>query len=91
MSLGAFEKEVLGCVVADYEAVHTIRGDIERDLGRGVSVEEVSTALISLVGASLIDAFVFDAQSCSYRRVDINKAPTTDLWFLANAEGKSKA
>ena len=39
-----FQMEVLGRVADDYEAIHTIRGDMERDLARPVSEEEVASA-----------------------------------------------
>ena len=40
--------EVLDRVADDYEAIHTIRGDMERDLARPVSEEEVASAFLVL-------------------------------------------
>ncbi len=90
MSLNAFEFEVLGRAVSDYEAVHTIRADIARDLGRVIEVEEVIAAFVSLTRASLLDAFKFDQAKSSYCRVSIESGDATGLWFLANANGISR-
>jgi len=88
MSLSAFEREVLGRVSDDYEAVHTIRGDLARDLGRLVSDEEVASALLGLVRSGLVDAFVYDHATAEFRRVEAEKSPVDDLWFHTNQAGR---
>ncbi len=87
MLLGAFEREVLGWVCDDYEAVDTIRDDIARELGRSVSYAEVTSALLVLARAGFVDAYVYDSSSSTYRRADVNQSPVEDLWFLTNSEG----
>jgi hypothetical protein len=49
----AFDLEVFGRVVDDYEAIHTIRGDIERDLARPVETREIAAALLRLIARDL--------------------------------------
>jgi len=44
----AFELEVLGWVADDYEAPHTITGDIARETGRSTTEAEVRAALLAL-------------------------------------------
>ena len=59
-NVDAFDLDVFGRVGDDYEAIHTIRGDLERDLGRPVPSEEVGAALLRLAAQGLVDAFEFD-------------------------------
>ena len=75
----AFELDVLGAVSNDYEAVHTIHGDLERDLGRPVSLEELASALTRLVELGFADAFVFDPELRNYRKVPLGSHPPTEL------------
>jgi hypothetical protein len=85
-----FELDVLAAVTNDFEAVHTIRGDLERDLGRSVSVVELSSALVHLGQLGFVDAFTFDRALGSYRKVHITAFPPTDLWFLISALGRTE-
>jgi hypothetical protein len=87
MSLSAFELDLLGWVANDYEAVHTIRDDVARDLGRSVSSDEVLSALLTLVRLGLVDAFVYDVSSSQYRRANVEEASVVDHWFLVNEAG----
>jgi hypothetical protein len=87
MSLSKFEVNVLGWVLNDYEAVHTIRGDIARDLGRPVSEEEVGAALLTLARMSLVDVFFFDVALSQYRPAGPDEFPVAQLWFLGNEKG----
>ena len=88
--MDAFEIEVLGMVSNDYEAIHTIRSDLERELARPVSPEEVGSALASLSEAGLVDAFVFDPSLRNYRKVVANANSVGDLWFLINSAGHAE-
>ena len=85
MPLTPFEREVLAWVFEDYEAIHTIRGDIARDLGRSVSEEEVGAALLTLARAGYVDAFLCD--SSGFESADVDKHPLAELWFLGNEAG----
>jgi hypothetical protein len=88
--MGTFEIEVLGMVSNDYEAIHTIRSDLERELARPVSAEEVASALASLAQAGLVDAFVFDPSLRNYRKVGADANSISDLWFLINSAGRAE-
>jgi hypothetical protein len=85
----AFELEVLGWVADDYEAPHTIAGDIARELGRAVSEAEVRTALLGLAKHGLVQAYVFEAGENRYRPVNFVEAQAaTEAWFMAaNRQG----
>jgi len=87
MPLSPFEREVLGWVLNDYEAIHTIRSDIARDLERPVSDEEVGAALLTLARAGYVDVFFYDVSSYQFRPAEVDKHPVADLWFLGNKEG----
>jgi hypothetical protein len=83
-----FELEVLGYVENDYENVHSIRSDIERDLGRPVSEAELFSVLWNLAHHGLADAFSFDASTNTYCKVAVTPSGQAgDIWFLANANG----
>jgi hypothetical protein len=88
--LNAFELDVLGRVADDYEAVHTIRSDIERDLARTVSASEIEVALVRLVEAGFVDAYSYDAQGHAYGKVNIGSAPAAELWFLISGAGRAE-
>jgi hypothetical protein len=82
-----FDIDVLGSIGNDYEAIHTIRGDLERDLGRSVASEEVGVSLCRLVELGFADAFQFDAATGMYRQVSVAGRDVADLWFMMNARG----
>ena len=88
--MDAFDLDVFGRVGDDYEAIHTIRGDLERDLARPISVDEVGAALLRLVSLGFIDAFKFDAERNAFCRVKATVHPTEELWFLTNARGRAE-
>jgi hypothetical protein len=84
-----FQMDVLGRIADDYEAIYTIRGDLERDLGRVVSEEELASAFLALVEFGYADAFAYDTVSSTYERVDVGSYPVHELWFLINRFGRS--
>ena len=87
--LGAFELEVLEWVAQDYEAPHTISGDIARELGRAVSDAEVRAALLDLTDRGLVRAYVFEPAAGQYRQVSPAEAHTTkDPWFMATQSSR---
>jgi hypothetical protein len=88
--MDAFDLDVFGCVGNDYEAIHTIRGELERDLGRRVYAEEVAAALLRLASQGFVDAFEFDPTVNSYRRVAPSAYAPNELWFLMNARGRAE-
>lgn len=83
-----FQMEILGRIADDYEAVHTIRGDIERDFSLPVSDEEVFSALVALVALGFADPFVYDVANSKYRRVAVEGASIGELWFLISEAGR---
>ena len=79
-----FEDEVLGRVSNDYEAAHTITGDIARDLKRPVTEAEVLVALLNLAHSGLVQAYVYDASNKRYRAIAAGEAKDAkELWFKA--------
>jgi len=82
--------DVLGRVADDYEAVHTIRGDLERDLGRSVPHSEVASALLHLAELGLVDTFVFDPALGNYRKANSGSASASEVWFYISAVGRSE-
>jgi hypothetical protein len=79
----AFELQVLEWVAHDYEAPHTIAGDMARELGRGVSDAEVRAALLELTRRGLVQAFLFEAADNRYRPVTLAEAQAAaEAWFM---------
>jgi hypothetical protein len=89
-SVNAFELDVLGRLFYDYEAVHTIRGDMERDLGRTVLSSEVEAALFHLVEDGFAEAYRYDPHGARYRKVSLVASSVTDSWFLISPVGRSE-
>ena len=86
--LSNFELVVLGYVADDYEAVHTIRGDLERDLGRTIADEDLFTALANLARAGLVDTFEYNPIAKTYSKISPSAvANGSQFWFLANPTG----
>ena len=90
MNATEFQIEVLGRVADDYEAIHTIRGDMERDLARTVSEKEVGSALLELVAMGFVDCFVYDAANTKYQRVVVEKHAVEKMWFLISKVGRAE-
>ena len=88
--MDAFDLDVLGRVSMDHEAVHTIRADLERDLGRSVPADEIESALARLAIKGLVDAFVFDPAVGNYRKVVVGSLSPTELWFYISSIGRSE-
>ena len=85
-----FELVVLGVVADDYEAIHTIRADLERDLGRSISENELGAALIRLATSGLVDAFYYDQSLRRYRQADLAKFSASELWFFITPRGRAE-
>ena len=83
--------EILSWVADDFEALHTIRDDIGRELRRAVTDEELYSSLLRLHGAGLVDAYRFNPMSCAYEPVgEPSAVAPKDLWFRASATGRAK-
>jgi len=82
-----FELEVLGRVADDYEAIHTIRPDLERDLSRPVSANEVGAALVRLAAAGFVDPLIYDQVHQEYCRVALSAYSADELWFFITPAG----
>ena len=65
-SSATFEYEVLGRCGNDYEAPHTIAGDLARDLQRPIAEVEVLAAFLSLAAKGLVQAYVFEDSTSRY-------------------------
>ncbi len=85
-----FEIEVLGRVADDYEAIHTIRSDLERDLAHPVSANEVRAALVQLAAAGFVDPFTYDQIQHKYRRADLSAYSAEELWFFITPLGSAE-
>jgi hypothetical protein len=85
-----FELEVLGRVADDYEANHTIRSDLERDLARPVSANEVGAALVRLATGGLVEPLIYDQVHRKYQRVDLNSYSAEELWFFITPNGSAE-
>ena len=86
-----FELEVLGFVAADYEAPHTIAGDIARELQRPTTEAEVLAALLALARTGMVQSYVYDSGGSRYRPITPQKAASAkEPWFMATAAGKTE-
>jgi hypothetical protein len=90
VSLTAFERSVLRWVCDDYESIESIREDLTRELGRPVAEAERFAALLTVVHTGLVDAVVHDEALLEFRGCDPEAAARSELWFLANAEGRAE-
>ena len=89
MGRSAIEDEVLGRCADDYEAPHTITGDISRDTGRSVTEKEVRTAFLALAGKGLVQPYVFESASGRYVAISAAEAEHHDAaWFFITADGR---
>jgi hypothetical protein len=86
--MNPFEIDVLGRVADDVEAVHTIRDDLERDLDRPVSDQEVGAALVRLAAAGFLATLAYDETQQHLRPVDPGHFASEDLWFEITREGR---
>lgn len=87
MDEAAFELEVLGWLLNDYESPSSISADLARELGRRVTEAEVSDALAALASRGLAQAFRFVRGA--WVEVEPDQArDCDDLWFLATNEGR---
>src|SRR5262245_43423707 len=86
----AFELEVLGFVVDDYEAPHTIAEDIARELQRPTTEAQVLAALLTLARTGMVQSYVYDSGSAHYRAISAQEAASASApWFMATAAGKA--
>ncbi|MGA8005126.1 MAG: hypothetical protein WCA17_03420 [Burkholderiales bacterium] len=87
----AFELEVLGWVANDYEAPHTIAGDIARETGRLTTECEVRAALLALAQSGMVQAYAYDARANCYKPITHSEAASTDdPWFMSTAAGNAE-
>ena len=75
--------QVLGRVADDYEAPHTIAGDISRDLGRLVSEREVLDVLLLLAKQGQVQAYLYEKSLNQFVPVvSVAGMPADLLWFM---------
>ena len=85
----AFELEVLGWVADDYEAPHTIAGDISKALKRTISEADVRLALLALAHNGLVQAYAYDAERERYSPISASEAQASQgPWFMAAPAGR---
>ncbi len=90
MNLSAIEDEVLGRCADDYEAPHTIAGDLTRKLGRTVSETEVRAAFLSLTERGLVQAYRCDKLTSGYVAIsNADAARDEATWFFITTQGRS--
>lgn len=87
MGLSQVELDVLGAVMNDYEAVHTLR---DCHLKGELSEEEIVAALITLARLGFVDVFFYDVSLLRFRPASVDEFPATKLWFLANEKGRAE-
>ena len=77
---------ILESIADDYEAPHTIAGDIARDLGRDVTEHEVLDALMALANNGKVQAFRYDESSNQYIEVAVLDVESPEShWFFARS------
>jgi len=87
----AFELEVLGWVADDYEAPHTIAGDIARETGKATSEAQVRAALLALAQSGVVQAYIYEPQAQRYKPVTHGEAAAAiDPWFMSTAIGNAE-
>src|SRR5258706_323087 len=87
-ALGAFELDVLGWVLDDYEAPHTIATDIARELKRPTSEAQVRAALLGLAQKGMVQAYLYEPSSQRYKPVSHSEAQAAaEPWFMATPTG----
>ena len=89
MTLSDFEIQVLEFVANDYEALHTIQGDLARDLQREVSGEELGAALVKLALSGLVRSFSYGAENGKFQQIAApDGTSVAKCWFLISDPGK---
>ena len=85
--ISGFQLDVLSRVTDDFEAPHTIAGDLERDLGRPVSDAEVLAVLVELTAAGLTCAYQYSHTDQRYVRIEAAQVGLVpDPWFRSTPE-----
>jgi len=83
MNQGALENSVLDMCGNDFEAPHTVAGDLSRQLGHPINESEVRAAMLALASKGQLQAYVFESSSSRY--VPISSAAAmerNDTWFM---------
>ncbi|MGH7604122.1 MAG: hypothetical protein ACRENK_09020 [Gemmatimonadaceae bacterium] len=84
-----FELEVLEYVADDYEAPHTIAGDISNALKLTIAEADVRLALLALAHNGLVQAYTYDAERERYSPISASEAQASqDPWFMATPAGR---
>lgn len=83
-TLSEIEQRVLNASCDDYEAPHTIAGDLTRYLGYVVSEEQVRVAFLRLAELGLVQAFEHDAAAQRFQPIQASAVPAAaEPWFLS--------
>ena len=91
LQMTPFETEVLDRCANDYEAPHTIAGDLARELERPVTESEVRAAFRSLASQGLVVAYIYDNSRNAYVPVSASVAQRDDAaWFMISNEGREQ-
>ena len=85
MKQRALESEVLNMCGNDFEAPHTVAGDLARELGRPVAESEVRVVMLALASKGQLQAYIFESSSSRY--VPISSAAAMERRHLVQAAG----
>lgn len=88
--LTELQELVLDLVVESHTAVEDIVTEVRLLMGNGVSVQQMTDALVQLREARLVNAYVCEDERGSferYRRVKLKRGVA--LWWFATAAGRA--
>jgi hypothetical protein len=67
-----------------------MRSDLEREMARPVTADELVSALVRLAETGLVDAYVYDPSIRNYRKDSLGAIAPSELWFLINSTGRAE-
>ena len=84
MELNEIQKTILKWITDNYEATEKIRQNVCDDLGRALSDESFSTALLGLHSTRFVTSYIYDNQSEIYASITSPDEYSLDvLYWLA--------
>ena len=66
MELNEIQKSILKWITVNYESTNTIRQNVCDDLGRAISEESFSSALLGLHSTRFVTSYIYDNQTGKY-------------------------
>jgi len=84
MELNGIQKSILKWITDNYEATEIIRQNVCDDLGRAISGESFSTALLGLHSTRFVTSYIYDNQNEEYASITSPDENNLDvLYWLA--------